>query len=869
MKLRKNSAVVRTAMIAVIPLLAAILMFASCANPLSSTLQRSSGSDNAVPDSSESDDGGGGSISISVPSLAPWVFEAFAAAAAAGNGSNTDGYTTFSTGMSSGLVPAAFAATDTVEIVVTDPGAGEALVNQTSFGRDVAPGSSFGGSIVVPPGTGYTVTVNIYVSAVSEIDPVVSGSTAGVDVTAGVATDITVRCLPVNPTLLSGGTPQDYTLVPYILNADGYPAAIGGEIWYQFTAPASGYAEFDVSVPSGGAYALGLFNIDGSAVQEVSIYDGVRTGSRVISGLSPGADYFVALLVSGSTQDPVSGQMTFTELVPVPLTDMDVPDPELRALLEYYTGKEFTTAVNPNPAAPVLDVDLAEISSIRTDGYNGGPVTTGITDLTGLEYCDSAFFLLLNGNDLSVPDMNLDAIGQMDSLLVLDAVGTQLQDLTFLLSAPQLQQIKVYANPDLDLTDLLNLSAANFPNLETLGIGAWDSTSDGVPDFVTSAEWDQVVALLDGHANLTSIGLSGFMDSDAMFTTLWTGVLSERADTISELSLDGNPISETALSSLANLTTLSSLNLLGNTALTDISWISTMTSVQYLSVSGTGVTDITPLQTLFDGGGISGDHWEFYDLEIDACGSLDLGEGTDNGNTLLYLLQNGINVKHDATWTGAYVAEWEYMFSAPGGAYAHGITYDGTDLWMVDRGADAIYRISIADGALLQEFPAPTGSGSGTGLTWDGSSLWYTHDYGAGGELRIYQINPADGTVLSDFASPASGDSTGLTWDGTHLWVTGFGESYYRVSTTGIVDRSLPAAPDYSEGLTWANGKLWNLYWETDQIVELDPADGTVLWSSPVAVGDGMGLAFDGTYIWLSTAEGRFYRFDPGSRSGG
>ena len=115
------------------------------------------------------------------------------------------------------------------------------------------------------------------------------------------------------------------------------------------------------------------------------------------------------------------------------------------------------------------------------------------------------------------------------------------------------------------------------------------------------------------------------------------------------------------------------------------------------------------------------------------------------------------------------VATLDY-FTMPDGAQPHGITHDGTNLWIVGQDTGKIYQVDPDDGILIRSFDGP--AGELTGITWDGSNLWVAST--ATDPLMIYEVDPSDGTVVVSF-SVSGGDATGLAFDGgTNLWNADF-----------------------------------------------------------------------------------------------
>ena len=149
-------------------------------------------------------------------------------------------------------------------------------------------------------------------------------------------------------------------------------------------------------------------------------------------------------------------------------------------------------------------------------------------------------------------------------------------------------------------------------------------------------------------------------------------------------------------------------------------------------------------------------------------------------------------------------------------------------------------------GKVLQSFPTP--ADRPTGLTWDGQNLWLA-DIGTN---RIYQINPADGTVIRSIAGPVNATLNGLAWDGSHLWCSDNGDvnKIYQLDENGSVLRSFSLVSGSPRGLTWDGRNLWYQDSGSNMLYQIDTLSGNVLQSFPAPSGSNRGLAWDGKYLW-------------------
>ncbi len=174
----------------------------------------------------------------------------------------------------------------------------------------------------------------------------------------------------------------------------------------------------------------------------------------------------------------------------------------------------------------------------------------------------------------------------------------------------------------------------------------------------------------------------------------------------------------------------------------------------------------------------------------------------------------------------AFSGEVVKSFKTPGG-YPTGLCFDGTNLWLADRGTDKIYCINPETGKVISQIESP--AYWPTGLAWDGEYLWNADFRGRTDKAEdldgmIFKIDPKDGTILNTLQSPAKSPK-GLAYDGKYLWCTD--------------DR-------------------------TDKIIQFSQVDGTTIKSFPSPTKDPKGITFDGKYLWISDrGTDEIYMVDP------
>lgn len=144
---------------------------------------------------------------------------------------------------------------------------------------------------------------------------------------------------------------------------------------------------------------------------------------------------------------------------------------------------------------------------------------------------------------------------------------------------------------------------------------------------------------------------------------------------------------------------------------------------------------------------------------------------------------------------------------APSG-WPGGITWDGVALWVSDySGGTRLYALSPEDGDVNSFIPVRYTSQT-AGVATDGTYLYYGIN---GGDDAIFKVDPVDGSHV-DSLPLASVNVSGLTWDGSALWFADSeNDSLHRVTMDGTVLKSLPSPGSNPGGLTMVDGVLMNL----------------------------------------------------------
>ncbi len=183
-----------------------------------------------------------------------------------------------------------------------------------------------------------------------------------------------------------------------------------------------------------------------------------------------------------------------------------------------------------------------------------------------------------------------------------------------------------------------------------------------------------------------------------------------------------------------------------------------------------------------------------------------------------------------------------------------------------------LYKLDPADGSVLSQFSLPF-TGYVLGLTFDGSNLWIVK---WSPDQIVYKITTSGSFVFS-FLAPST-DPRGMAWDGQYLWLGDApSQVLYQVDTLGAVMNtvSMSGTIDWSMGMVWVPehtaGHLWVNEDVYDDINQLDVSGANAIliqdFSHPATLPEG--ICHDGEHLWVADYHvPRLWQIDDGIEEG-
>lgn len=221
------------------------------------------------------------------------------------------------------------------------------------------------------------------------------------------------------------------------------------------------------------------------------------------------------------------------------------------------------------------------------------------------------------------------------------------------------------------------------------------------------------------------------------------------------------------------------------------------------------------------------------------------------------------------TWGTDSVGDTLYSFPAPA-YWPMGLAWDGSSLWLSDNEEDSLYRLST-DGTVLAAFALPESLNTPTGMTFIGSELWVVDENTA----RLYvldtaTIQPRKILILPDTVH-RDPTSNGLAWDGDYLWHSQYawGRIFQLDTADGSVISSFAPPDSWIMGIEYDGRYLWGVSTQTDRAFVFDLPSGTVVNSYDWQVPYSLDMAYAGGFLWCASSKPpsgtrRIYKVDIG-----
>ncbi len=207
-------------------------------------------------------------------------------------------------------------------------------------------------------------------------------------------------------------------------------------------------------------------------------------------------------------------------------------------------------------------------------------------------------------------------------------------------------------------------------------------------------------------------------------------------------------------------------------------------------------------------------------------------------------------------------APYETITYIPKGSYSEDLAFDGANVWSTNSAGNTVSKFRASDGTKIGDYYA---NWQPEHITYDGSSMWVTHQERSGVELA--QLNARDGTLIGDYDYQTGGLASGadMIYDGRYLWISDDNHNIVRrVDTrtcssgvcTAVAQYSVPDNPYY---LAYDGTNIWvTRRGLVNTFSRLDRDTGAILDTYTIAdaynaTNNLNSILSDGTYLWIGT----------------
>ncbi len=261
----------------------------------------------------------------------------------------------------------------------------------------------------------------------------------------------------------------------------------------------------------------------------------------------------------------------------VPGTVVQIPDPNLRALIAEELGK--------SPNAPIAVEEMKRLKELKVGGHGQAQSFRGIRDLTGLQFATNLTELVVWHNQIS----DLSPIAGLINLRVIYAHDNRLSDISPVRGLTNLTELVFDRSEVSDISPvrgLTNLTHLEFDQTPVSDI----SPVRGLTNLRQLEIHRTLVSDLSPIAGLTNLEVIYCHDANISDLSPIAGLVSLR-----HLNCGGNHISD--LSPIAGLKNLEIISFTGNDV-TDISAFKALANLKIIHTWGNPFSDLSPLARL-------------------------------------------------------------------------------------------------------------------------------------------------------------------------------------------------------------------------------------------------------------------------------
>jgi len=180
------------------------------------------------------------------------------------------------------------------------------------------------------------------------------------------------------------------------------------------------------------------------------------------------------------------------------------------------------------------------------------------------------------------------------------------------------------------------------------------------------------------------------------------------------------------------------------------------------------------------------------------------------------------------------------------------LAWDGEYLWrFTHAGSGDLIKVDPETEEIVAQFPNP-GIVQDRGIAFDGQHLWIS-DFSV---LKVFEVNPANGEVISSFDIPEMGSgSSGIAWGGEYLYLVDWlkrerpGAPLYKVDRQGNLIGTIELEKEGGASITFDVENFWVS--PSGSGIRKYNKQSRLVGEIYAAAFGGEAIAHDGKYLWI------------------
>jgi hypothetical protein len=184
------------------------------------------------------------------------------------------------------------------------------------------------------------------------------------------------------------------------------------------------------------------------------------------------------------------------------------------------------------------------------------------------------------------------------------------------------------------------------------------------------------------------------------------------------------------------------------------------------------------------------------------------------------------------------------------GATPMGIAFDGTNMWVTNKDANSVTKITPA--GVMTNY---TGTGtSPMGIAFDGANMWTANS----GAASVTKINSTGGMI--NYTGTGS-KPYGIAFDGTNMWTADYdANNVTKITPTGTMTNYTGTGTN-PYGIAFDGTNMWTANYNSQSVTKITPT-GTMTNYTGTGTGP-TSIAFDGTNMWTANIANNVTKITP------